>query len=102
MALTERAASDAPNVEKRANAEPTDWSWPFLHTGTVADGLIRAACVRNDGRERTLAAAVEITDDRAITDSKRLRTKNYSIAQQKSPPSCGTRFESNRATSSAC
>ena len=73
VTVAEPVSLDVDDVEKRssdANATPIDWSWPFLHTGTVADGLIRAACVRNDGRERTLAAAVEIADDRALADPK--------------------------------
>ena len=73
VTVAEPVSLNADGVEERAtgaNAAPIDWSWPFLHTGTVADGLIRAACVRNDGRERTLAAAVEIADDRALADPK--------------------------------
>jgi len=73
VTVAEPMSLDADDVEERAsdaNATPIDWSWPFLHTGTVADGLIRAACVRNDGRERTLAAAVEIADDRALAEPK--------------------------------
>ena len=54
-------------VDDESSSE--DWAWPFLDTGSVADGLIRVACARSDERARAPAAAVEITDYNNLTNS---------------------------------
>ena len=66
------SAKKTLEVDSVTVAEPIaedDWTWHFLDTGSTADGLLRIACARADGREDLAAAAVEIVDSQRLERS---------------------------------
>ena len=45
--------------------------WPCLETGCVADGLLRVALARKDGREMVPSAAVDVRDPKLLSENAR-------------------------------
>lgn len=59
------------SIQVSPNAAERHAPWPCVETGCVADGLLRVALARKDGRENIPSAAVDIRDLKLLSENAR-------------------------------